>query len=415
MVFDFGGGTLDVSLVECFDNVIEILAVSGDNHLGGQDFDDALARHFVSSCGWEPGKLTPETKALLRNSAEKCKRDLTESKTAEMVVTCEQGNAKLEVSRKDLVTIGAELFERVSRPVRRVLTDGKIENLLELNYVVLVGGSCKMPVVQQYLRHLLGSVQMETMYPDYMVALGTGIHNEADPDMALMSCIIPRNTALPCSKEAVYVNSFDNQTKIDCKVYQGEAMYEKDNILLGHMEFDIPPRPKGTVKINVRYTYDINGVLEVDIEILLTGEKRQLIIVNKELGMSQEEIDQKLKSYEQLKMSPMEQEENKYVVAWGERLFMQCNNNFKEEISRKVQYFVHTMKENPYQIPKVRKYLMVFLATVSSICRVTAGWKKSIPLLLWAKRIQKRQEVRHRNKVSPGIIAGACLFISNRS
>lgn len=401
MVFDFGGGTLDVSLVECFDNVIEILAVSGDNHLGGQDFDDALARHFVSSCGWEARKLTPETKALLRNSAEKCKRDLTESKTAEMVVTCEQGNAKLEVSRKDLVTIGAELFERVSRPVRRVLTDGKIENLLELNYVVLVGGSCKMPVVQQYLRHLLGSVQMETMYPDYMVALGagicagikereeevkdmlltdicpfslgTGIHNEADPDMALMSCIIPRNTALPCSKEAVYVNSFDNQTKIDYKVYQGEAMYEKDNILLGHMEFDIPPRPKGTVKIKVRYTYDINGVLEVDIEIPLTGEKRQLIIVNKELGMSQEEIDQKLKSYEQLKMSPMDQEENKYVVAWGERLFMQCNNNFKEEISRRVQYFVHTMKENPYQIPKVRKYLMVFLATVEQYLQGSCG------------------------------------------
>lgn len=395
MVFDFGGGTLDVSLVECFDNVIEIRAVSGDNQLGGQDFDDALVRHFIKSCQWNLDALTPETKAVLRSSAEKCKRDLTENKSAEMIVNCAQGNKTIQVTRKDLVTMAPDLFERMGKVIKRVLGDVGITPGM-INHVVLVGGSCKMPVVQQYLKHILEHTDIEAMNPDYMVALGAGVcagikeRNEEIRDTLLtdicpfslgtsvvdrdsryqkeyMSFIIPRNSVLPCSQQGIYGTVADNQKEIWVPVYQGEAMYPEDNILLGKLTFTIPPRPAGEVYVRVRYTYDINGVLEVEAEIPITGEKKHLVIVNKELGMSQVEIDAKLKEYEELKLHPMELEENRYVLAWGERLFVQCPDEMKKELLTRMKYFRNVMMKDVYRVPKVRKYLMVFLATVEQM------------------------------------------------
>lgn len=394
LVFDFGGGTLDVSLVECFDNVVEIMAVAGDNQLGGQDFDDMIATHFIRSLKLEPGALQMETRALIRSSAEKCKRDLTENKTAEMVVNCPQVNGKLEISRKDVVTICAELFERMSKPVRRVLMDAQTASA-GIDQIILVGGSCKMPIVKQYLRHLLNRDDITTLNPDYMIALGcgvcagikerdedvkdtlltdicpfslgTGVINKEDPDRPLMNFIIPRNSPLPSSKEKTYQTARDDQEQICFGIYQGEAMHADDNIKLGEFQLSIPKRRAGEVKCLVRYTYDINGVLEVNVHIPLTGEKRQLVIVNKDLGMTEKEIKRKLKEYEKIKMNPVEDEENKYVLAWGERLFMQCSGEFKEEIMKRMQYFVHIMENNPYQVTKVRKYLTVFLAYVEKL------------------------------------------------
>ncbi len=401
LVFDFGGGTLDVSLVECFDNIVEIMAVSGDNQLGGQDFDDMLGTYFIRKMNLDPGVLTLETRALIRSSAEKCKRELTENKTANMVVNCEQVNGMLEISRKDVVTVCAELFERISKPIRRVMMDAKT-NSADISQVVLVGGSCKMPVVKQYLRHLLKRDDIETLNPDYMIALGCGVCagikerdeeikdtlltdicpfslgtnvlNSENPSKQLMSFIIPRNSPLPCSIERSYVNAYDNQEEIRFGIYQGEAMYVADNTLLGEVTLHIPPRPKEKVECRVRYTYDINGLLEVNLHIPMTGEKRQIVIVNNELGMSEAEIKQKLKEYDKLKISPADKEENKFVIAWAERLFMQCSKEFQAEIQSRMQYFIHVMNNDPYHVDKVRKYLTVFLAYVEKITENYVNW-----------------------------------------
>lgn len=254
LVFDFGGGTLDVSLVECFDNVIEILAVSGDNQLGGQDFDDMIAEYFIRSLQIVPTDLKRETKAIIRKSAEQCKRDLTENKTAEMVVNCPEIKSKLEISRKDVVSACAPLFERMGKPVSKVLMDAKTSTD-EINQIVLVGGSCKMPVVKQYLEHILKRKDIQTVNPDYMIALGCGvcagikerdedvkdmlltdicpfslgteIVNHENPDKPLMSFVIKRNSPLPISREQVYSNARDNQTVVRFGIYQGESMYVK--------------------------------------------------------------------------------------------------------------------------------------------------------------------------------------------
>lgn len=395
LVFDFGGGTLDVSLVECFDNVIEIVAVSGDNQLGGQDFDDMIAAHFIREVQLDQTVLQPETKALIRKSAEQCKRNLTENKTAEMVVNCPEVNGKLEISRKDVVSVCASLFERMGKPISKVLMDAKI-SADEITQIVLVGGSCKMPIVKQYLEHILKRRDIQTVNPDYMIALGCGVCagikerdedikdmlltdicpfslgvnvvNHENPNKELMSFMIKRNSPLPISREGVYVNARDNQTNIRFGIYQGEAMYIQDNTLLGELELTIPPRPAGEVKCFVRFTYDINGILEVNVNIPLTGKQKDLVIVNKELGMTQEQVDAKLKELEKIKVNPAHEEENQYVLEWGSRLFMQANNEeMRNEILKKMQYFEHIMANDIYHLPKVRKYTMVFLAYIEGI------------------------------------------------
>lgn len=393
LVFDFGGGTLDVSLVECFDNVIEILAVSGDNRLGGEDFDEKIAQYFIQKQNLDAGKLFVETYAVIKKSAENCKRALTENKKADMVVNCPDITAKMEISRKDVTQICLDLFERIGKPVFRVLMDAKV-TAESIHNIILVGGSCKMPIVQQYLIHILNRKDLEIREPDHMIALGCGVcagikeRNEDVKDMLLtdicpfslgigisdarfprqteqlMAVIIPRNSSLPISKEETYVNAHDYQKKICVRVFQGEAMYTRDNIFLGQMEVEIPPMPAGQVICLVRFTYDINGVLEINMHIPLTGEKKQLVVVNSELGMTEEEVREKLKEYEKLKLSPAKDEENQYVLMWGERLYMQCDGEFREEILRRMQYFRYMMEKDPYQIPKVRKYLTVFFAYV---------------------------------------------------
>ena len=401
LVFDFGGGTLDVSLVECFDNIIEIKAVSGDNQLGGQDFDDMIAEHFAKSLNLDYAAMKPETKAIIRKSAELCKRELTEKTAANMVVNCQEIKNEINITRKDVVKLCAPLFEWIGKPVSKVFVDAKT-HVDQISQVVLVGGSCKMPVVQQYLSYLLKREDIVTKEPDYMIALGCGvcagikerdkdikdllltdicpfslgvkIANHQNPYKDLMSFIIERNSPLPSSREEVYMNAHDRQMRIALQIYQGEAMYAEENLYLGEIMFDIPPMAAGQVKCVVRFTYDINGVLEVEAKIPLTKEEKKLVIVNKDLDMTQEEIEEKLKEFERIK-KPFEDERNTYILEWGQRLFMQCSQKeMKEEILGRMQYFQHVISFDEYKVPEARKYLTVYFAYIEGLLNSYVGF-----------------------------------------
>lgn len=401
LVFDFGGGTLDISLVECFDNVIEIQAVSGDNQLGGQDFDDMIAEHFAKSLNMNYAEMRPETKAIVRKSAELCKRELTEKPSANMVVNCQDISGEIEITRKDIVKICAPLFERIGKPVSKVFVDAQTSTD-QIGQVVLVGGSCKMPVVRQYLSYLLKREDIETKEPDYMIALGCGVcagikerdkdvkdllltdicpfslgikvANHQNPHKDLMSFIIERNSPLPISREEMYVNAYDKQSQMALRIYQGEAMYVSENLYLGEILFDIPPMAAGQVQCFVRFTYDINGVLEVEARIPLTKEEKKLVIVNKDLDMTQEEINEKLKEFERIK-SPFTDERNTYILEWGQRLFMQCSQKeMRDEILGRMQYFQHVMSFDEYKVPKARKYLTVYFAYIEGLLNSYVGF-----------------------------------------
>lgn len=406
LVFDFGGGTLDVSLVECFDNVIEILAVSGDNKLGGRDFDELLADYFIRTLKLEKEAEQPEIREIIQKSAEQCKRDATEHAAAEMFVNCREINRKIEITRKGLARICASLFDRLGKPVRRVLTDAQT-SVDQISQIVLVGGSCKMPVVQQYLEYLLKRKDIEVREPDHMVAygcgvyagikerneyvkdmlltdicpfsLGVGVMNHQNRDKPLMSFVIERNSPLPVSREEMYVTASDYQTEMEFRIYQGESMYVKDNIVLGEILFRVPPLPRGEVQCFIRFTYDINGVLEVEGRVPVTEEKKHIIIVHKELEMTEEEIAGKLKEFEKLKVNPEENEENRYVLEWGQRLFVQCaQEELRSDIVKRLQYFQHVMAHDAYHLPKVRKYTTVFLAYVEGILNCYTGFNEEM-------------------------------------
>lgn len=380
LVYDFGGGTLDVSLVECFDNVIEIIAVNGNNHLGGSDFDRVIAEYFCKMNQMQFSLLSPQMQGTVLSSAEKVKRSLTLAEEAIMTVNCEEFQGSLSLSRKDLIRISSKIFQKMAEPVKQVLLDSKTQKS-QLSQVVLVGGSCKMPVVQQYLRYLMKDIDVATTDPDHMIALGVGTYagikerdrdisdmiltdicpfslgvnvlNHADASKSYMSILIPRNSALPISREAIYTTSSDNQRHLVVGVYQGEDMYVDNNLFLGKISVSVPPAPKGVQKIAVRFTYDINGLLVVDITVLETGKKHQMVFVNGITTEVDEEMKHKLEAMNKLKTSPREDEKIKLLLSRAERIYTQLNGDAKVLLEVKLKNFnLLLVKEDKYQIQK---------------------------------------------------------------
>lgn len=386
LIFDFGGGTLDVSLVECFENVVEIIAVSGDNRLGGSDFDDVLTGHYVRNQHLDYYALTEEQRAVIRQAAERCKWELTEKERSEICVNDPDIQGTVPVSRKELIQLSADLFRRIEEPIRQVLKDGGME-LNEIDDVVLVGGSCKMIIIQRYLEHILHRDNIQVRNPDHMIALGLGTYvgikerNQDIKDMVLtdicpfslgvgvlnledkkagniMSVIIPRNTSLPVSHMSPYVTVHDDQTQLAIKIYQGEAHLVKHNLLLGELEIDVPKRPAGEVSVDVRFSYDINGVLQVKAKGRDFPVERELLIVNDKSGLTEEQITEKLEEFKVLEMQNPEEEENSYIFNWGMRIYQQCSGSFQKDIEQRLDYFEQVLNEGiPSRIKQARRHL----------------------------------------------------------
>ena len=383
LVFDFGGGTLDVSLVECFDNVVQIEAVSGDNHLGGSDFDSVIAKYFCEKQNLLWDSLDEKLRAVIIKAAERCKMELTAAKDAVMRVRYGEQSWDLSLTRQDVVHIGAEIFRRMEKPVKRVLLDGKVSPK-ELTEVVLVGGSCKMEIVRQYLSYILEGRKIEMCDPDRMIArglgvvvgikerdneikdmlltdicpfsLGVGVRNHDGSDRDMMSILIERNTSLPASREKRYYTSHDNQTEVVVNVYQGENYYADDNLPLGQIQFHVPPKRAGEIYIDIRFTYDINGLLEVQLHTPETGQRQTMVIQKEDGSMTEAEKEAKLKVFEKLKIHPKEKEENQYLIAKGEALYVQSTGALRDAIGEWLGYFTSLLEgQDEGKIRKQRK------------------------------------------------------------
>lgn len=383
LVFDFGGGTLDVSLVDCFDTIVEIIAVSGDNHLGGSDFDMEISRQFCKEHNLEFDALSPQRQGVILESACRAKCRLSEKNETVMQVTDGDFRGRMELSNKKLIEISMPLFYRMAVPVKRVMNDGK-KNMLQVSKVVLVGGSCKMPAVQQYLRYTLSDSRITAMNPDYMVALGagtyagikerkedikdllltdicpftlgTGIFNKLDVKHHLMSAIIERNSVLPCSRTERFQTVSDYQKHVTIDVYQGEEYYAANNIRLGEVKVDVPLAPKGKETVSVCYTYDINGILIVDVTVDSTGKKKRQVITTGAANIPPEEMEKRVAQLEKMKLSPAGQEENRMILAWGERLFAQTTGRLREEVGKQLDYFQYVIdvEQDIYKAKKCR-------------------------------------------------------------
>lgn len=381
LVFDFGGGTLDVSVVDYFDNIIEIIAVSGDNHLGGDDFDEVIARSFCAHHQMEFDTLDRQAKLTLLRLSEKCKRELTKQDETELVWEAE--DKRLPLNNLVLAGLGQKLFDRISQVVERALHDSG-RSMEEIDEIVLAGGSSRMPVVTLYLQTFLKRRPTMAASPDEIVAMGAGVYagikerrqdirdlvltdicpfslgtnvvNYVDSDNPIMSTVIERNSVLPCSKTGYYTNSYDYQTRIDIGIYQGEAYYCKENLKLGNIEMEILPAKKGEACLEVSFTYDINGILEVEVTDHQMNQKKRKVLTSEKLRMSEEEINRRLEELQAYKLMPCGGIRTKMIMARGERLFAQLLGARRQQAAMAMQQIeMAVMSRNDQQISKALK------------------------------------------------------------
>ncbi|MCQ2461125.1 MAG: molecular chaperone HscC [Clostridia bacterium] len=394
LVCDLGGGTFDVSVVDAFDNIIEIAAVAGDNHLGGDDWNIAIAQYFCDENGIKVDELSSETKAIILKQAEMCKIALNNSEPIIMSVSIGEDSYMASLTGKKLVEISASLFKRIEEPIRRALHDASM-TVNDIDYVVMVGGSSKMLTVSKYIEQLVGREMKANIDPDKVVGigagvvagiksrdedikdtiltdvcpftLGTNIINYAKRDDPLFSPIIERNSVLPTSHMERYYTVSDKQDKMVFKIYQGENMYCRDNTLLGDIEIKVPKNKAGEECCDVRFTYDINGILEVDVQCVSTGETKNKVILNKNIKLTDEEIAVKQKELQKLKILPRDEEENKAIIARAERLYEEAFGEFRDIIGINTQRFLEILaSQDSKKIRRNKKQFVEFLNMVEN-------------------------------------------------
>ena len=325
MVYDLGGGTFDVSIIEIGDGVIEVLATSGDNRLGGDDFDEKIVRYMIDEFKKAEGvDLSTDKMAMqrLREAAEKAKKELSSATTTNInlpFITATADGPKhfdMNLTRAKFDELTADLIERTALPVQNALRDAGL-NASELSKVLLVGGSTRVPAVQEKVKQLTGQEPSKNLNPDECVALGASIQggklagDAGAGDILLLDVtplslsietlggiatkLIERNTTIPTRKSQIFSTAADNQTAVDINVLQGERQFAKDNKSLGQFRLDgIPPARRGVPQIEVTFDIDANGIVNVSAKDLGTG-KEQHITITASSNLSDNDIDKAVK------------------------------------------------------------------------------------------------------------------------
>ena len=360
MVYDLGGGTFDVSIIEIGDGVIEVLATAGNNRLGGDDFDQRITDYMLSEFKRTEGvDLSNDKMALqrLKEAAEKAKKELSSATTTNInlpFITATAEGPKhfdMNLTRAKFDELTHDLVEKTAEPVRRALSDAGLSNA-DLGQVLLVGGSTRIPAVQDKVRQLTGKEPSKALNPDECVALGASIQGgklsgEAGAGDILLLDVTPlslsietmggiatrlieRNTTIPTKKSQIFSTAADNQTAVDINVLQGERQFAKDNKSLGQFRLDgIPPARRGVPQIEVTFDIDANGIVNVSAKDLGTG-KEQHITITAGSNMSESEIDKAVKEAAEFEAQDKKRKEAIDTKNNADSMVFQVENALKE-------------------------------------------------------------------------------------
>lgn len=389
IILDLGGGTFDVSLVEYFDGVLEVHASSGDNHLGGEDFLNALANDFFERTEIKPSSLSPQEYRNVLHALEDLKKSLSNSPDPQVIENLIKAQkTSWEIDRTRFEALSQPLLNRIILPIERTVNDADVLPT-EIDEVVMVGGATRMPGFRSIVSKMFRRLPLSNIDPDLVVAmgagiqaglkdkladlddvvltdvspysLGTGIINESDQGGKqgdLFFPIIERNTTVPVSIEKNLCTTVKNQTKMLIDIYQGESRLVKNNVFLGKLEVTVPKNDAGKESVDVRYSYDMNGLLEVDVTVVSTGKKYNTSILNSGSELSEKDLEASREKLAKLKFHPRDAESNRMLIARADRLFESSLGDKRDYIRDIMKEFDQVLEgQRPEEINRAAKRL----------------------------------------------------------
>ncbi len=392
LVFDLGGGTFDVSVLELYHNILEVRAVAGDNYLGGEDFTAIMAKLFLQKTKLQMHNLSEKEQVRLQRQAEKAKRAINDTDKVKMSLLLGEETKEAEITYKEYEEACNELLMKIREPVKRSLADAGLK-LTDIDEVILIGGATRLNIVRDFLIRLFRKFPDTKLNPDETVALGAAIqaamkerreevkeviltdvcsftlgtevvveYEEGKFEDGRFCPIIERNTVIPASHTERLYTVKDNQDKIRVRVLQGESRFARNNLYLGELEVDIPKAPKGRESVDVTYTYDINSLLEVEVKVVSTGVSRKLIIKGADNQMSEEEIKKRMEELAYLKIQPRDYEENRLALLRAERVYEESLGTRRKNLDHYLTAFEAALNKGDHdEIRRTREELNDFL------------------------------------------------------
>ena len=399
IVLDLGGGTFDVTLLETFENIMDVISISGDTMLGGEDFTAKICEIFLKNIKLAITDLSRDERTKLYTKADRAKK-LISLKDVEIELEIKGKNYKSEITQKDFREAVKPLLVKMKAAIDKALQDGNTD-AREIEKVVLVGGAVKLGIIEEFTEKYFHKMRGEKIYfssenfiennklvsivadPDTVVAYGVGIavgmkeRNKMFKERILTDVcpftlgtelvgnrfapIIPRNTTVPTSKSEYFYTIDDYQDKVNVGIYQGESLNIDDNLFLGNFLIDVPRNIAGKEAINVRFTYDINGILEVEATVVSTGLKKSKLIVNGDL--SEEEKNEKIKMLEEIKIQSENKNKDKLLLERANRIYAEIvNTEIRNHISEYLEnYQKIVVTGDRIRIQKTKKSFSEFL------------------------------------------------------
>lgn len=391
LVFDLGGGTFDVSILELYGPIMEVHAIAGDNFIGGEDFTMVLCNMFLEKAGIPPETLNIRTRNELHKTAESCKCAFSDCSEVTMRCTVEDQTYEMTVSLAEYEAACAPLLDKLRRPIERSLRDAGV-GLEQIDQIVMVGGATRLSVVRRFVTKLFRRFPVVGVDPDEAVALGAALQcgmkarNKEIREVVLTDVcpftlgtevmvenglfgegghylpIIERNTVIPVSRTQTVYTAHENQTRVNVKVLQGESRMAYNNLLLGEISVPVPAGPKGREAVDITYTYDVNALLEVEVFVHSTGVRRKIIIQNEQNRISDKEAAARLERLQYLKQHPRHEEANRLQLLRGERLYEESTSEDRVRIDRAVMEFERILeRQDRTEIERARKKLTKIL------------------------------------------------------